>query len=237
MSNSIQVSLLAIFVCIPRTPFVYRSTDTSILNLPSFAGKGENVGNKHLRNALLVMDNIHGSVSPGYLRAYRRLRLANNHRDTVDNIHQVEPLSAFLAGTREFPLVRDDIIILFILVTEEPDIDVITVIAEWIGILLEKQFTESVICRYHLIGVASDGNGCTEFIDNLFCLVRCDGIQSQECLQQPFSNQDIIVCAGNILGLYIGPAILFCHIDEHLLNGVVLVKICHGIVCYLTQIF
>ena len=79
--------MMTVFVGIPRTPFVNRTPHAGILQLASFAGKNKNVGHEHFGNALLVMDNVGGTIGPGDRRFHRRFGFAYNHRDAVDDIY------------------------------------------------------------------------------------------------------------------------------------------------------
>ena len=68
----------------PRSPFGERSSDAAIAEGLTLGGKVEDVWNKHLRDALLIAENVIGSISPCNTAAYRALDFAKHQRDTID---------------------------------------------------------------------------------------------------------------------------------------------------------
>ena len=177
MGNSLEVSLFALLVSIPGPPLFYRSTNTGILYLTSLTREGKDIRDKHLRNTLLVMDNVHRSITPGDLWAHRRFRFADHHRYSVDDVHQIQTLSPFFACSREFPLIGDNTLILWSFIAEESNVKIIAILPERIGVFFKKQFPEPIVGRYQFIRITADWNSGTKLIDNLFGLVYSNGVQ------------------------------------------------------------
>ena len=76
------------------------------------------------------MDNVHRSITPGDLRAHRRFSFSDHHRNTVDDIHQIQTFSTFFALAREFPLVSDDTLIFGWLTAEKANVKIIAIFPE-----------------------------------------------------------------------------------------------------------
>ena len=75
------------------------------------------------------MNNIGSTVSPSDLRAHRRLGFANYHRDTIDDIDEVQSFSSFFARAWELPLVCYYAVVLTGFVAKEADIDIVAILA------------------------------------------------------------------------------------------------------------
>ena len=117
----------------PRSPFVNRTSYTCILQFLSLAGKAKDVRYEHLRDALLIMHDISSTISPCHLWTNRGLSLANNHRNAIDDEHQIKALASLLAQSGVLPLIGNDTAVLILLaililsVAEETDVDVIAI--------------------------------------------------------------------------------------------------------------
>ena len=97
--------MTAVFISKPRPPFIYGATKTTILQLPSFTGEGEDIGHKHFRNTLLIVEYIRCAISPSDRRLDRCLGFANSHRYAIDDIYQIQTLAAFFTPAWELPLI------------------------------------------------------------------------------------------------------------------------------------
>ena len=87
--------------------------------------------------------------------------------------------ASFLAGTREFPLICYNTLVLGRLIAEETDVDVLAILTKGVGVLLKQQPAEAVVGVDQLFLVVADAASGTEAIYNLSCLVFGDRIQSQ----------------------------------------------------------
>lgn len=95
--------------------------------------QSKDVRYEHLRDALLIMHDISSTISPCHLWTNRGLSLANNHRNAIDDEHQIKALASLLAQSGVLPLIGNDTAVLILLaililsVAEETDVDVIAI--------------------------------------------------------------------------------------------------------------
>ena len=214
----------------PRSPFSEWCSYAAIAEGLTFGSKVEDVRNKHLRDALLVTEDVIGTICPCDTAAYRALDFAEHQRDTIDEENDIKALASLCAGFGIHPLIGNHaVVVLHVFVIEEGNRDVIAILSERITILLEYEFLESLVGGNQIMGL----NGLhsrPEPIDDLFGLIWCHTfIEAKDGILQPAANQHVLHVTGNAVGRDIFPAYLLGDLNEGFFNGI----FCkHIVVCF-----
>ena len=236
MLHIFKRTMKTFFICKPRAPFIHRATYTCILQFASFAGKSEDIWYKHFWDAFLIVKYIGCTISPCHRRFDWCLGFTNYHWYSIDDIYQVKTLAAFLTLARELPLIGYYTAVLRRFVAEEADIDILSILSKRIGVFLKQQATEAVIGVNQLFMISANATCSTKSVNHLCCLVFSDGVKPPQCCDKPFCHQHFVRQSWNFLRLHINPTTLSCGIDEHLLNRIVFVKVCHFIRYYIKSL-
>ena len=94
----------------------------------------------------------------------------------------------------------------------------VAVFAERVGVLLEQQIAEALICSDEVVRLNTDYGGA-QFVDDLTgLLLGQPRIQTQQRIPEPRINQHGIHRTRNLIGWNILPAILRGSVDEHFLD-------------------
>ena len=177
--------MLTVLSTKPWSPFVHRQTDTSVEEFLAVGSKVEDIGHEHRRYALLVFHDVVGTICPCDTRSKRCFDLANDHRDTVDDKHEVQAFAAMSSGTRVNPLVGHyAVVAAHVLLIKEADIDILAILAEGERVLVEEETTEGVVVLYDsLLGGRLDI--AAHLVDDLVGLLSRDIVERNERFAQP----------------------------------------------------
>ena len=204
-------------LCIkPRSPFLRRQTDASITEIMTVASKVQDIRHEHLCDGLLVTDNILCRLSPVRVRAERILHFADHHRNTIDDEHQIQTLTAVFACTRVHPLVGHyAVVVIHVLLVKETDVDVLTVLAKRIRVLLKEHLAELVIVL-HKMFLRNGNQQCPQFVNHLFGLLGCNLIKVNECFFQPRSDKHVVHLSINLICRQVTPSAFLRGSNQHL---------------------
>ena len=228
--HALQISMFSLFLCEPRPPFCQRSTYTTIIDFLALSGNIENVRYEHFRQRLLIIYHILCSVCPSHAGFGGSLRFNDNHRNTVDEQHHIEPLSSSIAALRILPLVGHHIAVVCGCCSrigiEEVDVHIFTIFAKRETILIEEQLAQ-VLVGGNNIASHTAGNTALHLLNHNLSLFRADLVDSLQSLQeQPVHNNCRLVLAQRVC-IYIFIAALLRYLYAHLLCYIVFVKVCH----------
>ena len=135
---------------IPRSPKRHRRTDGTIAIALAVRSEVEDIGHKHLRDGFLIFQDVLRAIHPADGWAHRRLHLANGNREAIDQQHDVQPLAAM--RLRIYPLVGDDkLVIVRIIVVEEPDADGTAILVKREGVFFKNELLEPLILRDQIV--------------------------------------------------------------------------------------
>ena len=212
----------------PRPPFRGRRSNARIEQLLAFGRKTKRIRHEHLRRASLVPDHVLRGVRPCLGRAHRSLRFADNHRDAVDDHHDVITFAALRRAPGELPLVGNDAtVILRMLLVKETHVDMHSVLAERIGVLLKEQLAESLIRRHQLVPRRRHADR-PQLDDDLIDLRRRQRrIQAPQRLDKPRLDENLRFVSRHIGNRHIIPAGLLRRLDQHGLNRIRFVERIH----------
>ena len=122
---------------------------------------------------------------------------------------------------------NDATVILRMLLVKETHVDMHSVLAERIGILLKEQLAESLIRRHQLVPRRRHADR-PQLDDDLVDLCRCQHrIQAPQCLDEPRLYENLRFVSRHIGNRYIIPAGLLRRLDQHGLNRIRFVKRIH----------
>ena len=139
----------------PGTVLGRRHTDGTVTVAAALGGEVEHIAHKHLRDALLILVDVLGTIQPGDGGSHRRFQLTDGKGKTVDQQHQVQPFTALLF--RVHPLIGDHILVLVQfavdLSAEQVNGDLPPIFAKGIGVLLKDQFLKGFVLGDQILGV------------------------------------------------------------------------------------
>ena len=198
----VQLAFLLVLLVAPRPPHVDGHADRAVAEHLALGGEGEDVRHEHRRHLLLVdLVDLERAVEPSHRAARRRLGLADDQRQAVDEEHHVEALlhRAGLVG----PLVGDrragcspgSRV-------HEADGHVLAVGAEGHGLLAAQPGHEILVGPHQAVGLHGEQDGA-QLVDHLVGAVGLGGdlgVEPDERLAQPRLHHHVAGLTRNVRG-------------------------------------
>ena len=204
---------------IPRPPERHRRTDGAIAIALAVRGEVEDIGHKHLRDGFLIFQDVLRAVHPADGGAHRGLHLANGDREAVDQQHDVQTLAAM--RLRIYPLVGDDkLIVVRVIVIEEPDADGTAILVKREGVFLENELLEPLILRDQIVRLHR-GDQRAQPVDHGIRILRLFGDARIETDQRGLHHgfhHDLGFLAGKGIRGDVCPAVCLSGGNHHVFN-------------------
>ena len=202
---------------VPGTPEGYRGIDGAIAEAFAFGCKVEDIGHEHLRDRLLIVENVAGTVHPADGGPNRGLHFTDRHGETVDQQDDIQPLSTGSLGI--YPLVgHHKAVVLRAIVIEKANADRPPVLVERKAVFLKNQLFKALILR-HQIMRAHCGDQRTQLINDRIGMVRVlgdAGVQADQRIPQVSLHHNFGLRPGQFSRGDILPAILLESMNHHI---------------------